>query len=353
MNIGHTARRTPNGAAFRAVALVATALGLAVCNGPTGEGEDGPALTLSLGEPGVYEYDFDGNPVTVLLACADTVRYGTIRWYADSSAAVDRIGSARADDKVVGAMVRMWWTGYPKLLDSASRVRYDTVFARAETPDGRLLTSNVVRVNIRNMAPRVDSIAVGDTVLHNRDSVYAVDIGESTAVHIRIYGRDADKDQFHVDWFPESDNVEELTADGRLIRYTAPGRPFRDTVVFSVTDRFGVKAADSLQITANEIPVIDSVRVLSSADTVTFVASNSRFEYYTDGDSLGFHVFGSDRDHIDLTFIWQHKGFYIDTVAPKTGQYRMYFDGSQTDTVIVKAFDAIGDFAVDTMIIYP
>jgi len=222
--------------------------------------------------------------------------------------------------------------------------------------DGRTAAWKDLAVCVYDNAPRIDSMVVeqngGRVRFTGSDTLFSLRTEKNAVVAITPHVTDRDQQDTLTRSWSSRRGVEFLFNGGQAL-YHAFNQPFRDTVVFSVTDRFGVKAADSLQITANEIPVIDSVRVLSSADTVTFVASNSRFEYYTDGDSLGFHVFGSDRDHIDLTFIWQHKGFYIDTVAPKTGQYRMYFDGSQTDTVIVKAFDAIGDFAVDTMIIYP
>lgn len=270
------------------------------------------AMTLTLDGTSSISATFTGEPILAQLLLNDTLTYGELAWH--SGSAVVRNPRNLANSRlIIDPRQRIWamsvelsWNLLPRPIGSSGE-RFDTIYA---STGGGLQASNVVRIIVRNIPPRIDSVIVGTQKYDyfrqiNPDSLLIFNTKVTdTIIPIRLRAGDIDGKELFISWkcsTPLRLESDDKYQDDKDARYTAPEGNFRDTVVVHLSDGNGGQEFLSIvmqRMLPNVAPLLDSIKI----DTVTIRSFASVIPVYRQSfDSLRFTLFASDANRDAIT----------------------------------------------------
>lgn len=245
---------------------------------PTGPGEGKYEITISLVEEGVTETVYDGTDLNMIVKFKDSV---------ECSFDIIKIHSSDAqfylpDESITGQMldsvvIPLYWISTANLLvDSSDTTPFDTVYVQVG-----LDKSNVVKININNLSPVIDSLCAGDTsyTVFNRIqelnvfNYYISDTLQNSDIALRVIARDIDSPKFNVTWENEDDDKYLVwnQSTQNIAIYKARQGNFRDrvnVVIYDTDANIEVKV-NVIQLDGSEI-LIDSITYKDGINNTTF-----------------------------------------------------------------------------------
>jgi hypothetical protein len=284
------------------------------CVNPSQEEEELPsaAMTLTLDGTVSTSATFTGEPILAQLLLNDTLMYGELAWH--SGSAVVRNPRNLANSRlIIDPRQRIWamsvelsWNLLPKSVGSSGE-RFDTIFA---STGGGLKASNVVRIIVRNIPPRIDSVFVGIQKYDyfrqiNPDSLLIFNVKVTdTIIPIRLRAADVDGKDLFISWkcsTPLRLESDDKYQDDKDARYSAPEGNFRDTVIVHLSDGSGGQEFLSIvmqRMLPNVAPLLDSVKI----DTLMVRSFASVIPVYRQSfDSLRLTLFATDANRDVIT----------------------------------------------------
>jgi hypothetical protein len=218
---------------------------------PTKPSEPVPPIRLSVGKLGTTRATFTGTPLPLIVQLGDSLAYRPDAVSFDKGEATFLLPAVGEGTKVRELTYRFFWTVMARNgPDSVTGLYFDTLSARIG-----LEQSNVVRIYVKNLAPQLCSLVVGDTSVAVAENVYgdhfytfhvdSVVHPDSIRLPLRLVARDNDALDAHklvATWQPRIHEDLIFVENGPPTRglaatYYLPETNFSDTIQVTLQDR--------------------------------------------------------------------------------------------------------------------
>jgi hypothetical protein len=307
------------------------------CGLTTPTGENHP-IELSVIEQGSRYAEFSGEPLTFLVTLPETVTVSAINFHTWANYRAGR----HPDARVTQMSYTLHWSSYPALQDTVRGVytHYDSIWV---TANGK--KSNPVIVSVLNIAPRIISVTIGDSLYSTTQhdtlvytvpapvqttqlSVSATDNEQSSSLKYRFFHNGYD--------YTESGNTFTIEKNDILLP---------DTVWCEVADNNGGKDTKIVRLVSgvpNKAPYISAVRV---NDTSLDAAAGISLYRDSTLDTVRFVVTADDSDAAaaQLTYHWRVSGNagHLYTASADTGASVAYVCTSGVCSTTTRLLDTV------------
>ena len=294
-------------------------------------------IQLFLAEEGRVEATFWGMPLSVTAVFPESLGMYAVELHRGSSQVTL---PAAMQGNTLTFLVN--WESMPARRDSATGFYYDSLFV---STNGSLLSSNVIKVWVRNLAPVVDSVVVNHTKFALKDTIFRYAADTSRLITATVWCRNAKAENIDVAWLSKSyaDSLNKVSSSQAQLKTVSYN--FIDTLTAIISNNNGAQIRRKIIITRGDPargPVIDSLsintvnRYRSADTTVTF--------YAVSNDTLTVSLFAqgfNPFDSLHYAFTGGIRAIFTQPggVASKDVRYfyndSIALDSAVLDTVIV------------------